>query len=103
MVSKPKDDLPPPQIEEALRRIAECKRSRAEELDLGGLHLREIPEQVAELTWLKRLHCGLAADARKKPDWELRKRTKNPATRCVLCPTRVIAALQHLEELDLRL
>jgi hypothetical protein len=95
-------DLPPPQIDEAMRRIAECKRTRGEELHIGGLSLRDIPEAVAELTWLKRFYCGLAADARKKPDWEVTKEDKESCNAVRALPARVVAALQHLEELDLR-
>jgi internalin A len=100
MASKPENELPPPQIEEALRRIAECKRSRAEELDLGGLHLREIPEQVAELTWLKQFYCALGADVQKKRSLGEEDKKSSNAVRAL--PARVLAALQHLEELDLR-
>ncbi len=36
-------------------RIDECRRTRAPSLDLSGLRLEKIPEQVFELTWLKKL------------------------------------------------
>ncbi|MCI4666211.1 MAG: hypothetical protein MRY74_15980 [Neomegalonema sp.] len=41
--------------EHALRLIAECKESQAEELDLSRLQLTELPEELLELGWLKRL------------------------------------------------
>src|SRR2546430_10865522 len=51
---------PPPDIEEARRRIASALAEGAEELDLGGLNLREVPEEVLALTGLTRLHLGRA-------------------------------------------
>jgi Leucine-rich repeat (LRR) protein len=36
-------------------RIAECKKNKNENLDLNYLLLSEIPKEIAELTWLKRL------------------------------------------------
>ena len=44
--------------QEALRRIAKCKAKRTEELDLGGLYLRELPKEVLQLEWLKTLWLG---------------------------------------------
>src|SRR6266542_3922308 len=48
----------PPNIEEARRRIACVLAEGLDELDLGGLNLREIPEEVFALKDLKRLHLG---------------------------------------------
>ena len=45
----------PTPLEIALERIEECRRTRSTELDLSGLGLDEIPEQVFELTWLEKL------------------------------------------------
>ena len=53
-------------FEEAKRRIAVCAETRAEELDLGGLYLVEVPEELLKLSWLKRLYLG--ADAEKRSD-----------------------------------
>ncbi len=44
---------------EALRRIAECKATQAEALDLSGLYLTEFPEEALELGWLRRLKIRL--------------------------------------------
>ena len=44
-----------PDLEEAHKRIEECRRARAETLDLSCLSLTEIPEEVFELTWLRKL------------------------------------------------
>ena len=47
-------------LEIALERIAECKRTKDTSLDLSGLGLTEIPEEVFELVWLEELSffCG---------------------------------------------
>jgi hypothetical protein len=58
----------------ALQRIAEAKQSHAEELDLGGLGLTEVPLEIAELPWLKRLFLG--------PD----KKEREPHPRGAQCP-----------------
>src|SRR4051812_6262797 len=50
---------PAPDIEEARRRIAKALAESLEELELGGLALREVPVEVLQLTGLKRLHLGL--------------------------------------------
>ncbi|WP_051242709.1 leucine-rich repeat domain-containing protein [Stappia stellulata] len=84
--------------EEALRRIAICKTDRSEDLDLGGLALQDVPEEILELTWLKRLYLGLAADARKKPVVELSDTESCNAFRAL--PNALSSALPHLEELD---
>src|SRR5262245_40297012 len=39
----PRQDLPAPNLEEARRRIAVAQAQSSEELDLGGLSLREVP------------------------------------------------------------
>lgn len=58
----------------AEERIAECKRERANGLDLSGLGLTELPAGLRELTWLKTLELG-ANRLDKLPDWlgELQK------------------------------
>ena len=55
---------------EALRRIAEAKAAGAEELDLGGLGLTEVPVELFDLAQLKVLYLGLVPEAAKKPDWQ---------------------------------
>src|SRR5215217_4443009 len=42
-------------IEEAKRRVARCIENREESLDLRSLNLVNVPEEVAELTWLTEL------------------------------------------------
>src|SRR5262245_33101751 len=60
----PQQKLPPPNLEEARRRIAVAQAQGLEELDLGGLSLRDVPAELFELKSLKRLHLGLDSNAR---------------------------------------
>ena len=43
--------------EEALKRIEENKKSKAEKLDLSRLDLKELPKELEELVWLTSLNC----------------------------------------------
>ena len=43
---------------EALRRIEHCRETREAELDLSGIGLEKIPEELAGLAWLKRLRIS---------------------------------------------
>ncbi len=54
-------------LAEARRRIALCRATREDELDLGGLMLSVVPDEVLQLTWLKRLYLGGDAEVREKP------------------------------------
>ena len=56
---------------EALRRIAGCRATRGDELDLGGLQLSSLDEILTplyELTWVRRLFLGPNAEARENPE-----------------------------------
>ncbi len=75
-----------PQPAVALARIAECNRTRADELDLGGLGLTEIPYEVAGLPWLKALYLGGEPMPEKGLITGTASKTKTSATRCVDCP-----------------
>ena len=57
-----------PQIEEALRRIEECRRRGATELDLGGLELDAVPYTARTLRQLRSLDLGGNRLA-TLPDW----------------------------------
>jgi len=46
----------PDHLAEALRRIAEEKQAKTGSLDLSGLELTELPEELKELEWLTRLN-----------------------------------------------
>jgi Leucine-rich repeat (LRR) protein len=81
----------------ALKRIAEANKSRAEELDLGGLGLTEVPPELTELPWLKRLFLGPDEKARKEYV-ELKKRKINALTKL---PSKLFPPLPNLELLDL--
>ena len=57
-------------LEIAQQRIAACKSSKSESLDLGGLAFEltanhELWEDIAELSWLKELYLGVSKEARK--------------------------------------
>ena len=52
-------------FQRAQRLIAECKARGAEELDLGGLRLTELPEEILALGQLKRLYLGGDAEWRQ--------------------------------------
>ena len=41
---------------EAQRRIAACRETRSESLDLSDLGLTRVPEEVLELDWLRKLN-----------------------------------------------
>ncbi len=40
----------------ALEKIEECRKNKNDDLYLNNLDLIEIPKEIADLTWLKRLH-----------------------------------------------
>ena len=42
-------------LAEAQRRIAACRETRSESLDLSNLGLTRVPEEVLELDWLREL------------------------------------------------
>ena len=39
----------------ALKKIEKCRKAKSDSLDLSDLGLTEIPKEIADLTWLKRL------------------------------------------------
>jgi internalin A len=53
---------PTPNIAEARRRIAEAAEKGLDQLDLSGLDLLVIPEELSALTNLKQLDLGAAKD-----------------------------------------
>ena len=77
-------------LEEARRRIAAAAASGASALDLSGLSLCEIPEELYALTHLEVLHLGSSGE---KEAW------KSNALR--LLPPALCAALPHLAHLHL--
>ena len=45
-------------LAEAQRRIAACRETRSESLDLSELELTHVPEDVLELDWIRELHLN---------------------------------------------
>ena len=86
---------------EAERRIAHCRDTQSDTLDLGGLRLSTFPEEVLELTRLKTLSLGLDADARKKPWFELSESDKKNCNAFRALPGAFAIALSLLERLHL--
>ena len=88
-------------IDEARRRIADAKRSRAEELDIGGLGLVTVPEELSELGQLKVLYLGLPKEAADKP---YRARTEENTKSCNAIrelPPALFGSLPELSKLHL--
>jgi Leucine-rich repeat (LRR) protein len=90
-----------PQLEEARRRIAECKATRATELDLGGLGLVELPDEIDQLVWLKRLHLGHDGQHRESDHIGGRDRPPNGGRNSIRELPSSIDALSRLEYLDI--
>jgi internalin A len=91
---------------EALRRIALCRETRGDELDLGGLQLDSLDgilEPLCELTWLQRLFLGPSAEARE--NWKLAsilgQRNSKVCNALSALPDALFNTLTRLEELDL--
>jgi Leucine-rich repeat (LRR) protein len=86
----------------AARRIDECRETKAETLDLGGLQLRKLPSGIGDLTWLKALFLGVALERRNNPEiynsnYQLRELSRNNLNSL----PDDLAELQQLERLDL--
>jgi len=86
---------------EALRRIEACRVARAEELDLGGLRLTRVPDEVCELVWLRRLYLGADAEGRKQPYFGYSSEDKKRCNALGALPGALCTALAQLEQLDL--
>jgi internalin A len=59
-----------PGLQEARRCIEAAARDQAEELDLGGLRLTEIPEELYAVRQLKVLYLGTPKHLQKIPYWD---------------------------------
>src|ERR1700730_17678106 len=94
---------------EALRLIAACRAARADELDLGGLQLTALDDDILNglcgLTWLRRLFLGPSAEARKSPQLTIIDSKKNAKVCNALSalPGTLFDVLTRLERLDLAL
>jgi Leucine-rich repeat (LRR) protein len=88
-------------LAEALRRITEAKRVSAEELDIGGLGLTEIPPELFELPQLKVLYLGLHADVANLPYYERTEKDKKTCNAVRALPPALFTSLPHLHKLHL--
>jgi Leucine-rich repeat (LRR) protein len=86
---------------EARRRIAACAEAHAATLDLGGLRLTRLPEELRELTWLRRLYVGGDAELRANPDLAYQGGGKIKCNALRALPGALFSALARLGELDL--
>lgn len=86
---------------EARRRIKVCGETRSDTLDLGGLRLMQVPEELRELTWLKRLYLGGNAEVREKPHLGWQDGGKNRCNALRALPGALFPALARLDALDL--
>ncbi len=91
----------PEGLAEARRRIAEARRTDAEELDIGGLGLAEVPAELFELGQLKVLYLGLPKTAAEKPWWQRTQDDKKTCNAVRALPPALFASLLHLAKLHL--
>ena len=88
-------------IDEARRRIAEAARTGATVLDLGGLGLTEVPEELYALGQLKRLYLGAAEGVREKSYFALTQEDKKKCNALKTLPSALLTSLPHLTHLYL--
>jgi internalin A len=91
---------------EALRRIAACRETRGDELDLGGLQLTTIDgallEALCQLGWLRRLFLGAGAEVRGRNLVFLPEEEKSKVCNTIgALPSALFDALTRLAQLDL--
>ena len=87
---------------EAQRRIAVCRETRADTLDLGGLRLTRVPGELYELGWLRRLYLGADAEAREQPYFNgYSEEGKKRCNALSALPPALCEALVRVELLDL--
>ena len=85
-------------LKEALRRIEEVRNSKVTTLDLGGLGLTEVPEQLMELGWLEELYLGLPMSMVTELLVEMDKKKLNWIT---VIPGKLCLNMPLLKHLDL--
>ena len=90
-----------PSLQEARRRIEAAAREGAEELDLGGLGLTEIPEELYALTHLKVLYLGVPENLQKIPYWWRSEKDKKRCNAVSELPPAFFTSLPHLTHLHL--
>jgi hypothetical protein len=83
-------------LAEARRRIAKARRTGAEELDIGGLSLVEVPAELFELLQLKVLYLGLPKAAAEKPGFERTYEDKKSCNAVRALPSAFFTSLHCL-------
>ena len=86
---------------EAQRRIAVCRETQADTLDLGGLRLTRVPEELYELGWLRRLYLGADAEGREERYFGLSGEDQKRCNALGALPVALCEGLARLELLDL--
>jgi len=90
-----------PGLLEACRRIEVAARGKAEELDLGGLGLTEIPEELYALTHLKVLYLGAPKHLQKIAYWRRTQEDRKKYNAVRALPPALFTSLPHLTHLHL--
>jgi internalin A len=90
-----------PGLQEARRRIEAAARDRAEELDLGGLRLTEVPEELYALTWLKVLYLGVPGHLYEIPYWDRPEGDRDKCNWITVLPPALFTSLPNLTHLYL--
>jgi hypothetical protein len=90
-----------PGLLEARRRIEVAARGKAEELDLGGLGLTEIPEELYALAHLKVLYLGAPKYLQKIPYWKRTQEDQKKRNALRALPPALFTSLPHLTHLHL--
>jgi Leucine-rich repeat (LRR) protein len=92
-------------ISEALRRVEVARKAGAEELDLGGLGLAEITEdlvaKIASLDQIKVLYLGLSKKAANKPHYNRTDEDKKLCNVVRALPIILFNSLPYIEKLYL--
>ena len=88
-------------LAETRRRIVEAGRYGAEELDIGGLGLTAVPEELFELGQLKVLYLGLPKVAADKPSWQRTDENQKTRNAVRALPPALFTSLSHLSVLHL--
>jgi internalin A len=90
-----------PGLQEARRRIEAAARDRAEELDLGGLRLTEVPEELYALTWPKVLYLGVPGHLYEIPYWDRPEGDRDKCNWITVLPPALFTSLPNLTHLYL--
>ncbi len=93
-------------LAEARRRIAVCRETQNEELDLGGLGLNlppdaELWQEIYECGHVKRLYLGLGKEDRRLPYWAISEDDKKACSTLHTLSETFCNSLSRLKKLDL--